>query len=108
MAKSRYSRLSPGPPEQSQLSQRLLSLRADGAGGSFSIDGTVTNSGGGTLSSHAQYHLSGTRIGLDEADPYATPEILFNLTDEVGYQFDTDCVAGSSQWRVISKVCYST
>ncbi|MDH3503718.1 MAG: type II secretion system GspH family protein [Nitrospirota bacterium] len=85
----------------------LLSLRAEGAGGSFSIDGTVTNSGGGTLSSHVQYHLSGTRIGLDEADPYATPEILFILTDEVAYQFDTDCVAGSSQWRVITKVCYS-
>lgn len=84
----------------------LLSLSADGNGGSYSIDGTATDSGGGALSLHAGYHVTGTAIGLDEADTYATPEIQFNLTDEAGYQFDPDCVAGS-KWRVISSGCYS-
>lgn len=83
----------------------LLSLSADGVGGSYSIDGTATNSGGGTLALHVQYHLVGTSIGLDEAGTYSTPEVQFTLTGEAGYQFDPDCPAGS-QWRVISSGCY--
>lgn len=85
----------------------LLSLSADGAGGSYSIDGTATSSGGGTLSLHTNFHIVGTAVKLDEANTYATPEVQFNLTAQAGYQFDPDCTAGS-QWRVISSGCYSS
>lgn len=85
----------------------LISLSADGAGGSYSIDGTPTNSGGSTLSLHTNYHIAGTRVALDEANTYATPEVEFALTVQTGYQFDPDCTAGS-QWRVISSGCYSS
>ena len=83
----------------------LLSLTADGSGGSYAIDGNTTNSGGGTLTAHLRYHLTGTTIGLDEANVYSVPETQFTLTAEAGYQFDPDCTAGS-KWRVISSGCY--
>ncbi|MEE8124875.1 MAG: prepilin-type N-terminal cleavage/methylation domain-containing protein [Nitrospirales bacterium] len=85
----------------------LLSLSADGAGGSYAIDGTATDSGGGTLALHTRYHLTGTTVELDEADPFVVggAETQFTMTAEAGYQFDPDCAAGS-QWRVISSGCY--
>ena len=85
----------------------LLSLSADGAGGSYSIHGTATNSAGGTLTLHTQYHLTGTAVGLNEANTYTTPEIQFTLTNEAGYRFDPDCATGS-KWRIISSGCYSS
>ena len=84
----------------------LLSLSADGAGGSYDIDGTATDSGGGTLALHTRYHVTGTSIELDEADTFATAETQFTMTAEAGYQFDPDC-PGGSQWRVISSGCYT-
>ena len=84
----------------------LLSLSADGAGGSYSIDGTATDSGGGTLTPHLRYHITGTTVSLDEANTYSTPESQWNMTAEAGYQFDPDCASGS-QWRVISSGCYA-
>ena len=86
----------------------LLSLSADGAGGSYAIDGTATNSGGGTLALHTRYHLTGTTVELDEADPFVpgSAETQFTMTGEAGYQLDPDCTSGS-QWRVISSGCYA-
>lgn len=87
----------------------LLSLSADGAGGSYAIDGgTPIDSGGGTLAIHTRYHLTGTTVELDEADPFVpgSAETQFTMTGEAGYQFDPDCTSGS-QWRVISSGCYA-
>lgn len=84
----------------------LLSLSADGAGGSYAIDGTPTNSGGGTLALHARYHLAGTTVALDEADTFGTADTQFMMTGEAGYQLDPDCANGS-KWRVISSGCYA-
>jgi prepilin-type N-terminal cleavage/methylation domain-containing protein len=83
----------------------LLSLSTDGAGGSYAIDGTPTNSGGGTLAAHIRYHITGTTVALDEANTFVTAETQFTMTAEAGYQFDPDCPSGS-QWRVISSGCY--
>ena len=82
----------------------LVSLSAEGDGGSYQIDGTSTNSGGGTLSWHSMYHLAGTPVGLDEADTYGTPEIQFSLASDIGYVFDPDCDAGS-QWNPLGRGC---
>ncbi|MDH5426798.1 MAG: prepilin-type N-terminal cleavage/methylation domain-containing protein [Nitrospirota bacterium] len=84
----------------------LLSLSADGVGGSYAVDGSPTNSGGGTLASRATYHLTGTTVALDEANTFGTAEIQWTLTTDAGYQFDPDCPSGS-QWRVISSGCYA-
>lgn len=84
----------------------LLSLSADGAGGSYAIDGTPTNSGGGTLAANTGYHITGTTVALDEANVFSTAEKQFVLTAEAGYRFDPDCTSGS-QWRVISNGCYA-
>ena len=84
----------------------LLSLSADGAGGSYAIDGTPTHSGGGTLALHTGYHITGTTVALDEANVFSTAEKQFVMTAEAGYQFDPDCTSGS-QWRVISSGCYA-
>ncbi len=84
----------------------LLSLSADGAGGSYAVDGTSTNSGGGTLAAHIRYHVVGTTVALDEANTFGTAETQFTLVSEAGYQFDPDCPNGS-QWRVISSGCYA-
>lgn len=84
----------------------LLSLSADGAGGSYTIDGTATNAGAGTLALHTRYHMTGTTVALDEANTFVTAETQFTMTGEAGYQFDPDCTSGS-QWRVISSGCYA-
>ncbi len=85
----------------------LLSLSADGIGGSYSIDqGTPIGSSGGTLAPHIQYHISGTNVRLDEQDPFAVAEVQFTITRDAGYQFDPDCATGS-QWRVTSSGCYA-
>jgi prepilin-type N-terminal cleavage/methylation domain-containing protein len=83
----------------------LLSLSAKGPGGSYKIDQTAIDSGGGTLPPHLRYHLTGTPVGLDEADTYGVPETQFTMTAESGFRFDMDCAAGS-KWRVISSGCY--
>ncbi|HBP86836.1 MAG: prepilin-type N-terminal cleavage/methylation domain-containing protein [Nitrospira sp.] len=83
----------------------LLSLSADGPGGSYAIDGSPTASGGGTLVPHIRYHLIGTTISLDEANTFSIPEMQFTLTAESGFQFDPDCAAGT-KWRIISNGCY--
>jgi prepilin-type N-terminal cleavage/methylation domain-containing protein len=85
---------------------QLLSLSANGGGGSYAVDGIPTDSGGGTLVPHIRYHLTGSTVGLDEANTFSVPETQFALTAEAGYQFDPDCAAGT-QWRVISSGCYS-
>jgi prepilin-type N-terminal cleavage/methylation domain-containing protein len=86
----------------------LLSLSADGIGGSYAIDGAPINASGGTLALHTRYHLTGTTVELDEADPFVIggAETQFTMTGEAGYQFDPDCASGS-QWRVISSGCYA-
>ena len=84
----------------------LLSLSADGAGGSYAIDGTPTNSGGGILALHARYHVTGTTVALAEANTFGTANTQFTMTTEAGYQFDPDCASGS-KWRVISSGCYA-
>jgi prepilin-type N-terminal cleavage/methylation domain-containing protein len=85
----------------------LLSLSADGVGGSYRIDnGTPVNSGVGTLALRVTYHITGTTVALDEASTFGTAETQFTLTTDAGYQFDPDCTSGS-QWRVISSGCYA-
>jgi hypothetical protein len=87
----------------------LLSLSTDGAGGSYRIDnGTPINSGGGTLALHTRYHLTGTTVELDEADPFDPfgVKTQFTMTGDAGYQFDPDCPSGS-QWRITSSGCYA-
>jgi prepilin-type N-terminal cleavage/methylation domain-containing protein len=85
----------------------LLSLSADGAGGSYRVDnGTPVNAGGGILASRVTYHITGTPLALDEASTFGTAETQFTLTTDAGYQFDPDCTSGS-QWRVISSGCYA-
>ncbi len=84
----------------------LLSLSADGVGGSYTIDGTATNSGGGTLASRVTYHITGTTVALDEANTFGTTDTQFTMVAEAGYQFDPDCPIGS-KWRVISSGCYA-
>lgn len=85
---------------------QLLSLSANGGGGSYAVDGIPTGSGGGTLVPHIRYHFTGTTIGLDEDNMFSVPETQFALTAEAGYQFDPDCPAGS-KWRIISSGCYT-
>ena len=51
----------------------LLSLSADGIGGSYTVDGATTNAGGVTLALHRRYHLTGTTVELDEADIFFSP-----------------------------------
>jgi prepilin-type N-terminal cleavage/methylation domain-containing protein len=85
----------------------LLSLSADGPGGSYAIDnGTSVDSSGGILAAHTGYHITGTTVALDEANVFSTAENQFVMTAEAGYQFDPDCTSGS-QWRVISSGCYA-
>ena len=84
----------------------LLSLSADGPGGSYAIDGGApVSAGAGTLAPHTGFHLAGTPVGLDEANVFAIPETQFTLTIAAGYQYDPDCAAGS-QWRVVNSGCY--
>ncbi|GJL54776.1 MAG: hypothetical protein NPIRA02_19080 [Nitrospirales bacterium] len=84
----------------------LVSLSAVGDGGSYRINGTVTSSGGGRLTSRGNYHLPGTSIELDEADTFSAgnSELDFTLTSDAGYQFDPDCPIGS-QWNALGSTC---
>ncbi len=82
----------------------LLSLSVTGVGGSYSIDGTATSSGGAMLALHGNYHLIGTTVGLDEANTYATPEIQFSLAIDAGYQFQPSCAVGA-QWSAFNVGC---
>jgi prepilin-type N-terminal cleavage/methylation domain-containing protein len=82
----------------------LVSLSPIGAGGSFQINGTATNSGGGTLALHNRYHVVGTPVKLDTSNTYATPEVELNLTSDTGYQFDPDC-SGTPKWLVQGQQC---
>lgn len=84
----------------------LLSLSANGAGGSYAVDGSPIASGGGTLVPHLRFHLTGTRISLDETNTFSGPATQITLTTEAGFQFDPDCPAGS-KWRINSSGCYS-
>lgn len=85
----------------------LVSLSGSGAGGSYTIGGTNTNAGPGTLPLYLRYHLVGTFIGLDEDNTYLDPPVIqFNMTGDAGYHFDPDCAVGS-KWRVISSGCYA-
>ncbi len=84
----------------------LLSLSTDGPGGSYAVDGTFVNAGGGTLAAHIRYHVTGTPVALDEANTFGTAETQFTMVTEAGYQFDPDCPDGS-KWRVISSGCYA-
>jgi prepilin-type N-terminal cleavage/methylation domain-containing protein len=77
---------------------RFVNLQADTTGGSYSIDGTVTNSGCGITLSHLRYHLIGTRVGVDEAIPYAVPEIQFTVHDDTSHHFNP-CRPAGLQWR---------
>ncbi|MDT7042363.1 type II secretion system protein [Candidatus Nitronereus thalassa] len=77
---------------------RLVNLLADTTGGSYSIDGTVTNSGCGITLSHLRYHLIGTRVGVDEAIPYAVPEIQFIANEDTTHHFNP-CRPAGVQWR---------
>ena len=82
----------------------LVSLSAIGAGGSYQIDGTTTSSSGGTLTLYNRYHVVGTPVNLDVADPYATPDVQLNLTSDAGYQFEPDC-SGAPKWLVQGTAC---
>ena len=82
----------------------LVSLSAIGAGGSYQIDGTTTDSGGGSLTLYNRYHVIGTPVNLDAADPYATPDVQLNLTSDAGYQFEPDC-SGAPKWLVQGTAC---
>lgn len=77
---------------------RLVNLLADTTGGSYSIDGTVTNSGCGITLNHLRYHLVGTRVGVDEAIPYAVPEIQFIVHDDTTHHLNP-CRPAGVQWR---------
>lgn len=70
-----------------------LHLSVGNPSGSYRIDGVTINSGGGTLAEHVRYHVRGTPIGLDDQDPYATPEFEISLVSFRGY---THCLPS---WR---------
>ncbi len=81
-----------------------LTIDQDGVGGSYQLNGSVTNSGGGTLPFHTRYHLKGTPVQFDEADTYGTPNLQFALTSNTTYWFDPNCTAGK-QWNAINPDC---
>jgi len=76
-----------------------VTLNATGKGGSYQIDGTTTNSSGGTLSNYSQYHVEGSTISLDEATTYGTPEIQFALTEDVTFTF-VPCMPSGKRWII--------
>ena len=82
----------------------LLTINQDGDGGSYQLNGTGTNSGGGPLALHSNYHLRGTSIKFDEADTYSSPKVQFALTTNTAYWFDPNCTTGK-QWNPISPNC---
>ncbi len=83
-----------------------LTITGEGAGASYQLNGTATNSGGTTLTTHTKHHLIGTPIKFDEADTYATPEVQFALTTNTAYWFDPNCTVGK-QWNPLDPDCDS-
>jgi len=81
-----------------------LTIDQDGNGGSYQVNATATDSGGGPLALHSNYHLTGTSIQFDEADSYSSPEVQFALTTNTTYWFDPTCTAGK-QWNPLNPVC---
>ncbi len=83
-----------------------LTITGEGAGASYQLNGTATNSGGTTLTTHTKHHLIGTPIKFDEADTYATPEVQFALTTNTAYWFNPTCTVGK-QWNPLVPDCGS-
>jgi len=84
-----------------------LTIDQDGNGGSYQVNGTPTNSGGGLLATHSSYHLSGTYIQFDEADAYSSPEVQFALTTNTSYWFDPLCIV-NKRWNPLDPTCGSS
>jgi len=84
----------------------LVTISANGAGGSYQIDGTATNSGGGTLALYTKYHLAGTFIKYDEANTFATAEAAVTLRKDTSFWYDADCVSGK-RWSPHYPECLS-
>jgi len=84
----------------------LVSISAMGAGGSYRIDGTRTNSGGGTLTSRGNYHVTGTVVEFDEDNSFSPGSFAFGftLTTDAGYQYNPLC-SGGSQWHALGAGC---
>ena len=83
-----------------------LTITGEGAGASYQLNGTATNSGGTTLTTHTKHHLIGTPIKFDEAETYATPEVQFALTTNTAYWFDPTCTVGK-RWNPLAPNCVS-
>ena len=81
-----------------------LTVTAEGNGASYAINGASTNSGGTTLPTRTNYHLTGTSIGLDEADAFSSPEVTFALTTMASYWFDPNCTTGK-KWNPLQPNC---
>ncbi len=85
----------------------LVSISAVGTDGSYRIDGTSTNAGnGGTLAMRATYHIRGTVIEFDEDFNFSPGNFAFgiSLANDVGYQYDPTCTAGT-MWHVLGSSC---
>ncbi len=81
-----------------------LTIDQDGDGGSYQVNGTATNSGGGPLALHSHFHLTGTSIRFDEADTYSIPEVQFGLTTPTIYWYDPACPP-FSRWNPLDPPC---
>ena len=81
-----------------------LTIDQDGNGGSYQINTTSTDSGGGPLALHSRFHLTGTSIQFDEADSYSSPEVQFSLTTNTTYWYDPACTPGK-QWNPLDPDC---
>lgn len=81
-----------------------LTIEQDGNGGSYQVNGTATNSGGGPLPFHNNFHLTGTPLEFDEAASFGSPEVQFGLTTPTVYWFDPKCMAGK-QWNPLDPPC---
>lgn len=81
-----------------------LTIDQDGNGGSYQVNGTATDSGGGPLALHSNYHLTGTSIQFDEADSFVSPDVQFALTTNTTYWYDPSCPVGK-QWNPLDPPC---
>ncbi len=88
----------------SMFHQLTLSVVSTGAGGSYEIDASVTDSLPPPLPPHSNYHVVGTVVGLDEDQTYTTPEIEFALLAGAAYQYDKNCPA-NQEWNVLGSGC---
>jgi hypothetical protein len=85
----------------------LLTINQDGDGGSYQVNNSATDSGGGPLALHSNYHLTGTSIQFDEADFYVSPEVQFALTANTAYWFDPLCIV-NKRWNPLDPACGAT